>query len=378
MLTWREAMERALYGPGGFFVSGEGPAAHFRTSATASSLFGRAITRLAVRVDAALGHPDPFTITDIGAGQGELLRGIADLLPTDVRARAQFIAVERAPRPPDLPDYIEWRSTPVESVTGLLLAMEWLDNVPIDIAALDPGGTPRRVMVDPRTGEESLGEPLTDDETAWLERWWPGFTTSPRREAEPGCEAAAAPEAPPASERSADSLSPTWEARQTDRPDLTIRAEIGAPRDAAWAEAVATVERGLALAVDYGHLAESRPVTGTLTGYRYGRQVPPVPDGSCDLTAHVAMDSVAAAGAAVAGADPILTHQREALTALGVSGRRPPLTLASANPTEYVRALAAASHAAELLDPAGLGGHWWLYQPVGVPPTVIPGVRSAA
>src|SRR5262249_62244441 len=79
------------------------------------------------------------------------------------------------------------------------------------------------------------------------------------------------------------------------------RAEVGAPRDAAWADAVRAVTRGLALAVDYGHLANGRPAFGSLTGFRDGRQVPPVPDGSCDLTAHVAIDSVAAAGVAAAG-----------------------------------------------------------------------------
>ena len=31
-----------------------------------------------------------------------------------------------------------------------------------------------------------------------------------------------------------------------------------------------------------------------------------------------------------------------------------------------MRALPAASAAAELTDPAGLGGHWWLLQPVGL------------
>lgn len=40
-----------------------------------------------------------------------------------------------------------------------------------------------------------------------------------------------------------------------------------------------------------------------------------------------------------------------------------------------MRALAAASAAAELTDPAGLGGHWWLWQPVGLPTDrLLPGV----
>jgi hypothetical protein len=37
----------------------------------------------------------------------------------------------------------------------------------------------------------------------------------------------------------------------------------------------------------------------------------------------------------------------------------------------YLRALSTASAAAELLDPAGLGGHWWLLHGVGIDPRGI-------
>jgi hypothetical protein len=57
--------------------------------------------------------------------------------------------------------------------------------------------------------------------------------------------------------------------------------------------------------------------------------------------------------------------QREVLHALGVTGARPPLALASTDPAAYVRALASASQAAELTAPGGLGDFWWLLQPVG-------------
>jgi hypothetical protein len=86
-----------------------------------------------------------------------------------------------------------------------------------------------------------------------------------------------------------------------------------------------------------------------------------VPDGSCDLTAHVAMDSLPG----------LRLTQRAALRALGVDGARPPLTLAAADPAGYVRALAAASQAAELLAPASLGAFTWLATPAG-PPSAVP------
>lgn len=59
--------------------------------------------------------------------------------------------------------------------------------------------------------------------------------------------------------------------------------------------------------------------------------------------------------------------QRNALRALGVSGARPALALASTDPTAYVRALASAGAAAELTAPGGLGDFGWLLQPVGIP-----------
>ncbi|HET6483916.1 MAG TPA: SAM-dependent methyltransferase, partial [Actinoplanes sp.] len=140
------------------------------------------------------------------------------------------------------------------------------------------------------------------------------------------------------------------------------RVEIGWPRDAAWAAAVSRVLRGGALAIDYGHRRDERPTLGTLTGYRGGRQVPPVPDGSCDVTAHVAIDAVAAA----AGVPYQLLRQRAALKALGIDGARPPLDQARSDPAGYLRALAAAGAGAELIEPAGLGGHWWLLHSIGL------------
>lgn len=314
-------MTAALYGPDGFFVAGAGPAAHFRTSAHVGPAFAMALLRLLEQVDAVLGEPDPLDLVDVGAGRGELLRTLAELTPPALARRLRLTAVELAGRPASLPSEIEWRDSPPQAVTGLLVATEWLDNVPVDVASHEPEGW-RTVLVDPATGAESMGGPVDPEAARWLAAWWPA--------------------------------------------DTGARAEIGSPRDAAWASVVAAVRRGAALAVDYGHLRANRPPFGTLTGYRDGREVPPVPDGSCDLTAHVAIDSVAAAGQAVAKQPYALLSQRDALRVLGVDGRRPPLSLARTDPAGYVRALSAASQAAELTDPVGLGGHWWLLQPVDI------------
>ncbi len=356
-LRWRDAMEQALYGPEGFFVSGAGPAAHFRTSVHASPVFAACLLRQLEAVDAALGHPDRLDLVDVGAGRGELLRALLAQAAPDLAARIRPVAVELSPRPPDLPPEIDWRTDIPDGITGLLLATEWLDNVPVDVAVHTPAGW-RLLLVNPKSGEETLGPPPSPTDTAWLTHWWPP-TPAPA----PVIKEFAAAEGP---DQDTNSLINAVGEGGGEGEGGGGRAEIGWGRDLAWAGAVGRVARGLALAVDYGHLRHSRPVDGTLTGYRGGRQVPPVPDGSCDVTAHVAMDSVASAGERVARCAYSLISQREALRALGADGGRPPLSLASRDPAGYLRALAAASAAAELTDPAGLGGHLWLRQPVGV------------
>ncbi|MFF0412689.1 SAM-dependent methyltransferase [Kitasatospora sp. NPDC004745] len=319
-MRWAPAMEQALYDPdGGFYRRPEGPAGHFRTSVHASELFARAVARLLLEVDEALGRPEELALVDVGAGRGELLAGVLAELPGEVLARLRPYGVELADRPAGLPDAVRWTDAVPRGRTGLLFANEWLDNVPLDAGEVDEDGVLRYREVDTATGEERPGEPVSAADAAWAGRWWPA-----RR---PG-----------------------------------DRVEFGGPRDAAWAHAVAGLDRGLAVAVDYAHTAGRRPPFGTLTGFRGGREVAPVPDGSCDVTAHVALDSAAAPGL-----HSLWTTQRDALRALGVSGARPALALASSDPVGYLRALSGAGEGAELTDPAGLGAFGWLAQTVRMP-----------
>ncbi|WP_326786326.1 SAM-dependent methyltransferase [Streptomyces sp. NBC_00151] len=348
---WREATETALYGPGGFYHRPEGPAGHFRTSVHASPLFAGAVARLLCRLDAALGHPDPLAFVDMAAGRGELVTGVLAALPADVAGRVRGYAVERAERPAGLDRRISWLTEPPRGITGLLFANEWLDNVPVDVAEAGPDRVPRRVLVR-GDGTERLGEPVTGEDARWLRNWWwPPAGDRPAPGARPVPEPAQeAPRTPGADGSPEAPLAPAEGAR----------AEIGLPRDLAWASAVATLDRGLAVAVDYAHVAGGRPPFGTLTGFREGRGTAPVPDGSCDITAHVALDACALPGGRV-------VTQRAALRALGVNGARPPLALATTDPAAYVRALAGAGQAAELTAPGGLGDFGWLLQPVGFP-----------
>jgi SAM-dependent MidA family methyltransferase len=311
---WKKAWDAALYGPGGFFRR-ESPVAHFRTSVHASPLFAQAVVTLTRRAGLD-------TIVDVGAGRGELLAEVHRIDPS-----LTLLGVEVAPRPSELPDAVDWSPTLPVEVDGLVVANEWLDNIPCHVVEVDPSGTPRVVHVDPTTGRETLGAALTDRAVpaglaAWCVQWWP------------------LDDAPPGT-----------------------RAEVGTTRDEAWSDVVGRVTRGLAVAVDYGHTTQSRPPFGTLRSYLDGREVDVLPDGSRDVTAHVAVDAVAARTSGT------VLRQREALRALGVSGTRPDLALATQDPPGYVSALSRAGEATELTDEAGLGGFSWVVTRRGdVPP----------
>ena len=312
--TWKQAWDTALYGADGFFRR-EAPAAHFRTSVHASPVFARALVRMARKAGLD-------TVVDIGAGRGELLAQMHGLDPG-----LQLLGVEVSVRPEALDPAVDWTTALPESVDGLVVANEWLDNIPCHIVEVDrEGGAPRVVHVDPATGAESLGRALTHEQVpsslaAWVERWWP------LADGEPGA-----------------------------------RAEVGTTRDTAWADVVGRLTRGIAVAIDYGHTRDDRPVFGSLSSYRDGQQVDVLPDGSRDVTAHVAVDAVADA---VGGG---LRRQRDVLRELGVSGDRPALEMATSDPPGYVRALAAATESAELTAARGLGDFWWVVSTVGLAP----------
>lgn len=299
-------MDDALYGEDGFFVSNGAPRQNFRTASHVSALWPAAILELARRVDDALGSPAEFSVTDVGAGGGELLLALATLAPD----RWSLHGVDKAPRPEGLPDRVAWSSEPPPKLTGLITAAELLDVVPVDVVErID--GIPRQVEVT-RDGDEEIGGLVSGRDAQWLSTWWPL--------AEDG-----------------------------------DRAEIGWPRDDLWRSLSGRLVRGVAVAIDYA-AQPNHDAAGTMTGYRAGRQIEPIPDGSCDITAHVLFDSLAEIG------DEVLT-QREALLWLGIRDERPSY---DGDPASYLAELSSAGEAAELLDPDGLGAFTWLVHQKGV------------
>lgn len=312
---WETAWQECLYGARGFYRRQEGPAGHFATSAQGvpgvGTLLARAVAALAQRHGLS-------QVIDVGTGRGELLRELTRLAP-----QLRLTGVDVVARPEDLPFSISWVTSPggaglPESLTALtdtlLLAHEWLDVVPCPVAEVDDHGVGRYVEVDPN-GNERLGDALDAVDHQWCQKLWP-----------------------------------------LEGLEAGHRIEVGRPRDRAWEDLRGRVRRGVVVAVDYGHLAEDRPPFGTLTGYRRGQQVRPVPDGSTDVTAHVAIDGL--------GASTQQT-QRALFGELGLLPARPEHALARSDPAAYLHALADHSAAAAASASPGLGDFWWVLAEVG-------------
>lgn len=295
-----DAWQEGLYGPAGFYRGTAGPAGHFATSAHGipgvAELYAESLLTLVARLGVT-------RLIDFGAGRGELLTLLHSRSP-----ELQLTGVDVVDRPTQLPANIEWVVSPgggdlpsLDGAGALVVANEWLDVVPCTVAEWD--GTAWRVVRD----DGSLAGDLSPEERDWQRRWWPA-----------------------------------------DEPTPGDRVEIGLTRDRAFA---ALRERADAvLAIDYGHLKNDRPAEGTLIGYRGGAATAPEFDGSTDITAHVAMDSL--------GADELFT-QREAFSSLGIRAGAPSLDLASTDPAGYLAALSRRTAWAAARDPAGLGGFWW-------------------
>jgi hypothetical protein len=309
--VWFDTWLDCAYGAEGFWRR-HWPAEHFRTAIATSPLVAEALTALADRLSVS-------AVVDVGAGSGELIRTVAGHRP-----QLRVAGIDLRPRPDSLPAAVEWAEDlwdvryarwttgQADRLLGaddsvLVVAAEWLDDLPCPVVHQEADGW-REVVVD-EGGNERPGPRLAGAELEWADRWWPAGR----------------------------------------------RAEIGSTRDRAWSELAAVVRRrggGLVL-LDYGHDRNSRPEAGSFAAYRDGRSVPPMPSTEVNLTAHVSLDSVRAAGEA-AGLHTVLdAHQDEALSRLLAEG--PP----DADPLSD---LARRSERAVLGSAYGWGTHRWLVQ----------------
>lgn len=343
-MTFARFMELALYDPaGGYYAAagtspsrGPGTAARgpgregdFLTAPEGHPIFGWAVARQLEEVWLRLGRPAPFTIREHGAGRGALAIGILDGLRrsgSGLLGAVRYQAVETAPaRLAALGDTLAaegfagiLETADDRPIVGVVLANELLDSLPTHAVEGGPDGRllERFVVADPDgTLRFETGEPSTPRLAARLAA--DGVTLAPGQQAE-AC--------------------------------LAL--------DAWCAGVAASLERGLAIAIDYGHPAARlyAPTTGsTIRAYARHRVHgdPFVAIGRQDLTAHVDLDAVERALAG-GGLIPLgRTTQAEFLASLGVGDL---LEALAARPISELPAyLEARSALVRMLDPAATG-----------------------
>ncbi len=80
-ITFAEFMERALYGPGGFYEDPPvGADGDFVTSPHVHPVFGAMLGTAVAELFAILGEPEPIRIAEVGAGDGTLARQVLGAL----------------------------------------------------------------------------------------------------------------------------------------------------------------------------------------------------------------------------------------------------------------------------------------------------------
>src|SRR5262245_35733020 len=150
-------MEHVLYHPQfGYYMrpveSGAeriGWSGDFYTSSDVHAILGQTLAKQARQVDAILGHPDPFTIVEMGPGKGLLARDLLDAILRErsgLGRRLRLVLIERSPAMRtlqqdvlspwfDQPGRVTWledfRSLPSESIVGLMFSNELPDAFPV-------------------------------------------------------------------------------------------------------------------------------------------------------------------------------------------------------------------------------------------------------
>ncbi|MFZ1537166.1 MAG: SAM-dependent methyltransferase [Chromatiaceae bacterium] len=298
-LSFDRFMELALYAPGlGYYVAGArkfGPGGDFVTAPAISPLFGLCLARQCREVLVALGGGD---ILELGAGTGDLAADILDGLKLEVSLPGRYLILEPGPelrerqrdllevRHPDLLDRIVWLDGLPSGFSGVLIANEVMDALPVHRFKVCEDRAVAEIQVKPRgagweeVGAEALSPGLTEAVHAL---WAQGLAQGPGYGSE-------------------------------------INLRLGP-----WLQALAaSMARGLMLLIDYGYDRADyyRPERGMGTlmcHYRHQAHGNPyVHLGLQDITAHVDF-SAAASGGRMAGLEVAgFTTQAHFLIALGL------------------------------------------------------------
>ena len=344
-IAFAEFMELALFWPyGGYYISGDpiGPAGDFYTSPQVHPVFGALLAVQLFQMWELLGRPDPFTVVELGAGNGLLCRDVVNCSEGLLHKFAQslrYVCLDRRAKPgvetslSDCPPATSVHRVaacqiPFQPVVGCFLSNEYLDSFPVHQVIMCPEGL-REVYVTGKGGglATCLGEPSTPALAARLE---------------------------------------ALEIELTEGQTAEICLDLDA-----WAEQIAgALEAGFVLTVDYGHLAQElyspeRRRRGTLTTfYRHAQlDAPLLYLGNQDITAQVDFTSVIEAGRRNGLESLGIVAQGRFLRQLGLRGMQQ--RLAGLSLPQYV-AQANRAGMVDVARPGGLGDFKVLAQAKGV------------
>lgn len=328
-LPFERFMAAALYDPaGGYFTTGgvrSQVQGDFLTSPEVSPMFGEMLARFVEREHRRAAVPDGWTVVEVGAGSGSLLGPLLASCQVEVEAWA----VEASPQARERLAEVVGRARVVETLgevpaplRGVVLANELADNLPMAVAVRQEGEWRER-WVGAEGDELCLVDALVRPQVgAWLERF-----------------AGPVPEGG------------------------MVEVQLEAER---WVqEALAMIEVGALVVIDYGDTAENllpRRADGTLRTYRAHHLGPHPLDepGATDITADVNFTALETA-AREAGAEVELWRQDDFLADLGLRERlsqlrHRELELArEGNVMERLRVRSQRTEAETLLHPRGLG-----------------------
>jgi NADH dehydrogenase [ubiquinone] 1 alpha subcomplex assembly factor 7 len=318
-ISFSEYMERALYGPGGFYEQppvGEG--GHFVTSPHVHWIFATMLAKALHSMWEGLARPVPLRIVELGAGDGTLARRLLMELEA---VPVEYLAVERSSgarrRLGELPIEVAASLDVIDpEETAVVFANELFDNLPFEWVRRRDDGL-RQVFVG-----------LEGDGFVALERSWPAELSG-------------------------------------------MVPEISQGEDAAVSfEAVRIIERlarimahGYVLLIDYGGTGSAQ-----VHGYRRHRVIADVlsDPGTADITAGVDLAQFARQAEELGMRRLGPFSQRSALVALGITDwfedqrKMQGEFLDRRDGREAVRAFEGRHRASLLLDPSGLGGLQWL------------------
>ncbi len=306
-MPFRRFLDVALYDVDhGFYRSGgqAGRRGDFLTSPEVGPLFGHVVARALDAEWDRLGQPDPFTVVDAGAGPGTLARAVLAARPRCAEVM-DYVAVESsAAQRESHPAGVRSQAELPETMIGVVLANELLDNLPF-VPVRHHNGEWEQAVVDAKDEELVLGWHLLDEVPAI---------------------------------------------------DPVVGQAVYQPAAAAWLrQATEIVERGRVIVIDYCRWQSTDVEIRTYA--QHGRAGSPLEHiGLKDITVDVdlsQLEAVMPASSIRSQADWLASHGIDELVE---EGRRVWEASASVGDLAALRMRSRIREAEALLDPEGLGG----------------------